>query len=66
MSTAHPRHTRTREHLTMVAPRTSDPAMVREMRAPWLWTNATVILLGPWLDQRAIRDNRHNGGCAME
>lgn len=27
-----------------------DPdAMVREMRAPWLWTNATVIALGIWL-----------------
>ena len=24
-------------------------AMVRDMRAPWLWTNATVILLGLWL-----------------
>src|SRR5438874_8317051 len=24
-------------------------AMLREMRAPWLWTNATVILLGLWL-----------------
>ena len=24
-------------------------AMVREMRAPWLWTNATVALLGLWL-----------------
>src|SRR5206468_629325 len=24
-------------------------AMVREMRAPWLWTNASVILLGLWL-----------------
>jgi hypothetical protein len=24
-------------------------AMVREMRAPWLWTNVTVILLGLWL-----------------
>ena len=25
-----------------------DP-MLREMRAPWLWTNATVMLLGLWL-----------------
>jgi hypothetical protein len=24
-------------------------AMLREMRAPWLWTNATVIMLGLWL-----------------
>jgi hypothetical protein len=24
-------------------------AMLREMRAPWLWTNATVMLLGLWL-----------------
>ncbi|MEX2272603.1 MAG: vitamin K epoxide reductase family protein [Vicinamibacterales bacterium] len=24
-------------------------AMIREMRAPWLWTNATIILLGLWL-----------------
>ncbi|HVL66323.1 MAG TPA: vitamin K epoxide reductase family protein [Vicinamibacterales bacterium] len=24
-------------------------AMVRDMRAPWLWTNATIILLGLWL-----------------
>lgn len=23
--------------------------MLREMRAPWLWTNATVIMLGLWL-----------------
>ena len=23
--------------------------MLREMRAPWLWTNATVIMLGVWL-----------------
>src|SRR5436309_13453613 len=24
-------------------------SMTREMRAPWLWTNASVILLGLWL-----------------
>lgn len=24
-------------------------AMLRDMRAPWLWTNASVILLGLWL-----------------
>src|SRR5206468_1202136 len=23
--------------------------MLRDMRAPWLWTNTTVILLGLWL-----------------
>jgi hypothetical protein len=23
--------------------------MIREMRAPWLWTNATVMMLGVWL-----------------
>ena len=28
---------------------TGPDAMVREMRAPWLWTNATVIALGLWL-----------------
>ncbi len=25
------------------------PAMLRDMRAPWLWTNTSVILLGLWL-----------------
>jgi hypothetical protein len=24
-------------------------AMLREMRGPWLWTNATVVSLGLWL-----------------
>jgi uncharacterized membrane protein len=28
---------------------TGHDAMVREMRAPWLWTNATIITLGLWL-----------------
>lgn len=42
-------------HHQMPVPRgsggtTHDPdAMIREMRGPWLWTNATVISLGFWL-----------------
>jgi len=28
---------------------------LRDMRAPWLWTNATVILLGFWLVRRRGR-----------
>ena len=28
---------------------TGHDAMVREMRAPWLWTNATIVALGLWL-----------------
>jgi len=32
------------------APARHDPeTMVRDMRRPWLWTNATVVMLGVWL-----------------
>ena len=35
--------------------------MLREMRAPWLWTNATVILLGLWLISAPATFDYRNG-----
>jgi hypothetical protein len=35
-------------------------AMVREMRAPWLWTNATTILLGLWLISSPVTFGYHS------
>lgn len=40
----HRMRARTQEHETK-----DHDAMGRDMRAPWLWTNATVMLLGLWL-----------------